>query len=103
MDPACGGDQLLEGWRALEAAQWEAARAAFEAALGAQETPDGRDGLGQALWFLGAVEEGGTRSTCVACWATARFSSSSPVVAIRSGSTPPSTSSCSWKPTTDRR
>jgi len=58
MDPGCGGDQLLEGWQALEAAQWEAARAAFEAALDAEETPEGHDGLGQALWFLGSVEKG---------------------------------------------
>jgi ATP/maltotriose-dependent transcriptional regulator MalT len=58
MDPGCGGDQLHEGWRALDAAQWDAARAAFEAALGAEETADARDGLGQALWFLGNVQDG---------------------------------------------
>jgi DNA-binding NarL/FixJ family response regulator len=57
-DPARGGDQLLEGRRALEAARWDAARAAFEASLGVLETPDARDGLGQALWFLGDTEEG---------------------------------------------
>jgi ATP/maltotriose-dependent transcriptional regulator MalT len=57
MDPA-RGDQLEQGWRALEAARWEAARAAFEAALDAEEVPEARDGLGQALWFLGSVEEG---------------------------------------------
>lgn len=72
MDPE-RGDRLLEGWRALEAARWDAARAAFEAALsagesagaaetpdasgGAGETADARDGLGQALWFLGGVVE----------------------------------------------
>jgi DNA-binding CsgD family transcriptional regulator len=53
-----GGAQLHEGRRALEAARWEAARAAFEAALAEEETPDARDGLGQAQWFLGGVEEG---------------------------------------------
>lgn len=58
MDHGRGGNELVEGWRALEAAQWDAARAAFEAALEEEETPDGRDGLGQALWFLGSVEEG---------------------------------------------
>jgi ATP/maltotriose-dependent transcriptional regulator MalT len=58
MDPGRGSDQLLEGWRALEAARWEEARAAFETALAAEETPDARDGLGQALWFLGSVEGG---------------------------------------------
>ena len=58
MDPSDGRDQLLEGRRALEDARWDAARAAFDASLGVQETADARDGLGQALWFLGAVEEG---------------------------------------------
>ena len=57
MDPAHGGDQLLEGWRALEAARWDVARAAFEASLAVEETAEAHDGLGQALWFLGAVEE----------------------------------------------
>jgi ATP/maltotriose-dependent transcriptional regulator MalT len=51
-------DRLEEGRRALEAAQWDAARAAFEAALGEEESPDARDGLGEALWFLGSVAEG---------------------------------------------
>jgi uncharacterized protein HemY len=57
MDLDRGGDQLLEGRRALEAARWDAARAAFEAALAAEDTRDAHDGLGQALWFLGSVEE----------------------------------------------
>jgi ATP/maltotriose-dependent transcriptional regulator MalT len=51
-------DQLAEGRRALEAARWEAARGLFEAALEAEETPDARDGLAQALWCLGHVDEG---------------------------------------------
>lgn len=58
MDQGRGNDQLQEGRRALEAARWDSARAAFEAALDAEETPEARDGLGQALWFLGSVEEG---------------------------------------------
>jgi ATP/maltotriose-dependent transcriptional regulator MalT len=58
MDSGRPGDQLQEGRRALEAAQWDAARAAFEAALGVEQTPDARAGLGLALWFLGDVEEG---------------------------------------------
>jgi DNA-binding NarL/FixJ family response regulator len=58
MDSGHGRDELAEGRRALDAARWEEARAAFEAALAEQETPDARDGLGQALWFLGSVEEG---------------------------------------------
>ncbi len=57
MDPGDGGDQLLEGRRALEAARWEDARAAFEAAIGDEDTADARDGLAQALWFLGSVDE----------------------------------------------
>ena len=52
------GDQLLEGRRALEGARWDAARAAFAAALAADPTPDAHDGLGQALWFLGSAEDG---------------------------------------------
>jgi DNA-binding NarL/FixJ family response regulator len=52
------GDRLAEGRRALEAAQWDVARAAFEAALEAEPSPDARDGLGLALWFLGDVGEG---------------------------------------------
>jgi uncharacterized protein HemY len=51
-------DPLAEGRRALEAAQWDSARAALEAALEVEPSPDARDGLGLALWFLGEVEEG---------------------------------------------
>lgn len=46
------------GIAALEEARWDAARRRFEEALADEETPDARDGLGQALWFLGRVEEG---------------------------------------------
>jgi ATP/maltotriose-dependent transcriptional regulator MalT len=46
------------GQRALEAARWEDARAAFEAALDRGPSAEARDGLGLALWFLGDVEEG---------------------------------------------
>ena len=56
MDATVGG-RLDQGRQALEAAQWEEARAAFEAALADEETPDARDGLGLALWFLGGVRE----------------------------------------------
>ena len=58
MEPGAAGDRLLEGSGALEAARWDAARVAFEAVLEAQESPDARDGLGLALWFLGSVAEG---------------------------------------------
>jgi DNA-binding CsgD family transcriptional regulator len=58
MEVGDGRERLQEGWEALEAARWDAARVAFDAAIGVQETPDARDGLGLALWFLGSVEEG---------------------------------------------
>ena len=51
-------DRLLDGRQALETGRWEDARAAFEESLAEQETAAARDGLGQALWFLGRVEDG---------------------------------------------
>ena len=56
MDATLGG-RLDQGRQALEAAQWGEARAAFEAALADEESPDALDGLGLALWFLGDVRE----------------------------------------------
>ena len=47
-----------EGLRLLEAAQWVAARDAFQASLDEEESPDAHDGIGLALFFLGSVEEG---------------------------------------------
>jgi ATP/maltotriose-dependent transcriptional regulator MalT len=44
-----------EGRRALEASRWDAAREAFAAVLGEEETADALDGLGLALWFLGDI------------------------------------------------
>ena len=58
METGRGGERLAEARRALQAARWDAARAAFEAAIDADPTPDARDGLGLALWFLGRVEDG---------------------------------------------
>jgi len=58
MDGAPDADLLAEGWRALDNAQWEAARVAFSSSLAADETPDALEGLGLALWFLGAVTDG---------------------------------------------
>jgi len=46
---------LTEGIEALERADWESARFAFEAVLAAGESADARAGLGQALWFLGDI------------------------------------------------
>ena len=42
----------------MERADWESARVAFEAVLETGESADARDGLGQALWFLGDVAGG---------------------------------------------
>jgi DNA-binding CsgD family transcriptional regulator len=52
------GEELREGARALESADWEAARAAFEFALEGDEIPEAHEGLGLALWFLGSVGDG---------------------------------------------
>src|ERR1044072_5342387 len=48
----------MDAVQLLEDAQWEAARDSFETALREEETPEARDGLGFALWFLGRIEEG---------------------------------------------
>jgi len=53
-----GAEGVLDGALALEMAQWESARQAFEAALVVADTPQAHDGLGQALWFLGRFPEG---------------------------------------------
>ena len=58
MDTPTVRSSAAEGLRLLEAAQWDAARQAFEASLATADTPDARDGLGLALWFLGHVEDG---------------------------------------------
>ena len=49
---------LREGWEAMERGDWPGARRAFEAVLAEGESADAREGLGQALWFLGEVAEG---------------------------------------------
>jgi ATP/maltotriose-dependent transcriptional regulator MalT len=49
---------VTRGTRALERAEWETARDAFEAALAAEESAEARDGLGLAVWFLGDVAGG---------------------------------------------
>ena len=46
---------VTEGIDALERADWESARFAFESVLAAGESADARAGLGQALWFLGDI------------------------------------------------
>ena len=46
-------DLVATGTSALAKGQWGDARVAFEAALRERESPVARDGLGQALWWLG--------------------------------------------------
>jgi ATP/maltotriose-dependent transcriptional regulator MalT len=50
-------DSLAGASRAMAEGRWDVAREGFEAALVVEETPEAQDGLGQALWFLGKVEE----------------------------------------------
>ena len=49
---------LQEGRLAMERGDWQVAREAFEAVLEDEESADAREGLGQALWFLGEVADG---------------------------------------------
>ena len=58
MEHAPAGETLSEGMQAMERADWESARTAFEAVLASGESADARDGLGQAMWFLGDVAGG---------------------------------------------
>ena len=58
MEQLPAGESLIEGMQAMERADWESARVAFEAVLASGESADARDGLGQALWFLGDVAGG---------------------------------------------
>lgn len=46
------------GVAALEGADWDGARLAFEAALQNSQAPEAHEGLGLALWFLGQVPRG---------------------------------------------
>ncbi len=47
---------LLEGRAALERGDWASARAAFEATLAEEESPDALFGLSDALWWLGETD-----------------------------------------------
>ena len=47
---------LSAGQTALAAAAWDEARAAFERALAADDTPEAHDGLGIALWWLNEID-----------------------------------------------
>src|SRR5215208_6856290 len=46
-----------EGERALRAGDWIVACDAFQEALGQAETPEALNGLGEALWWLGATQD----------------------------------------------
>ena len=58
MEQVQASEALIEGMRAMERADWAAARVAFAAVLACGESAEARDGLGQALWFLGDVGGG---------------------------------------------
>jgi DNA-binding CsgD family transcriptional regulator len=49
-------DALEAGRAALNAGDWPGARACFEAALRLEDSPEARDGLGLALWWLNDIE-----------------------------------------------
>ncbi len=50
-------DASAAGTAALEAADWDGARRAFEATLSSTDVPEAHEGLGLALWFLGEVAQ----------------------------------------------
>ena len=47
---------LDSGWRGLQEGRWDEARARFEQAVGAEETPEGFEGLSWAAWWLDDAE-----------------------------------------------
>ncbi len=54
-------EDVRNGVLALEQADWDAARAAFESALDtadAGDAPEAHEGLGLALWMLGRIPDG---------------------------------------------
>lgn len=50
-------DTLAAGAVALRGGEWARAVETFEAALSADDTPEGHDGLGLAKWWMGQVDE----------------------------------------------
>ena len=52
-----GAEGLAAGRSALERADWDDARSAFAAVLEGEDSAEARDGLAQALWFLGDVTQ----------------------------------------------
>src|SRR5919106_2820411 len=57
MGTAAAEGGVAEGYEALAAGDWEAARGAFESALSSKELPEALDGLGRALWWLRESEQ----------------------------------------------
>src|SRR4051812_32753416 len=55
--PPAAAALIEDGWRALEQADWDAARSAFAAALADGDPVEARDGLAQTMWFFGDVAE----------------------------------------------
>lgn len=49
-------DPVASGWAYLSAAEWDAARVAFTAALARGETPEALEGLGWTAWWLDDAE-----------------------------------------------
>jgi DNA-binding CsgD family transcriptional regulator len=58
MAPGVAAQLVARGEDALEAGEWEAARASFAAAVDADDAPEAHDGLGLALWWLRDVDGG---------------------------------------------
>ena len=52
MEAAASGAGLAKAYEALAVGDWEAARAAFQAAVDVEDLPEAQDGLGRALWWL---------------------------------------------------
>ena len=56
LTPASGTDPLLAGHVALRSAAWDEARARFEEAARADDSPEAWEGLSRAAWWLGDEE-----------------------------------------------
>lgn len=48
---------IVAGGEAMETGRWGDARESFEAAVALEEVPEALYGLGDALWWLGEIEE----------------------------------------------
>jgi hypothetical protein len=57
MEAVAPEPHVAEGYEALAAGDWAAARAAFDSAVIVDESPEALDGLGRALWWLRESEQ----------------------------------------------